>query len=181
MVSSSLPSGEVNPSSGAPGNPFGHCKDNGNGHPNQQPAGCTTAQLVFGYTHDARGLVSGYAWDASSNFVSESVSDDVSTPVRGDVSTPVRGDGFATQRAVNAVNQVTSVVEDPFHLPSVHTTSTAYGYDPRGNRTSEATTRVTGAATHVVGKVTHTFDGMDLWAARRSRINPTHRPQSVRG
>ena len=190
VVSSSLPSGVVNPSSGAPGNAFGHCKDNGNGHPNQQPAGCTTTQLIFGYTYDPRGLVatrdvstdgvttstgythdalgrltgsatgglvSGYGWDASSNLVAESVSDDVLTPVGGD--------GYAKVRSVNAVNQVTSVVEDPFHLPSVHTATTGYTYDVRGNRTLEVTTRVTGAATHVVGRVTHTFDGMDLLTA----------------
>ncbi len=41
VVGNPLPSGEVNPSSAAPGNAYGHCKDNGNGHPNQQPAGCT--------------------------------------------------------------------------------------------------------------------------------------------
>lgn len=46
---SSRPSGVVNPSSGAPGNAFGHCKANGNGHPNQHPAGCTTDTLTFAY------------------------------------------------------------------------------------------------------------------------------------
>ena len=54
-----LPSGEVNPSSMAPGNAYGHCKDNGNGHPNQQPAGCDTGVLAFEYVYDERGLVEG--------------------------------------------------------------------------------------------------------------------------
>ena len=190
VASSSLPSGEVNPSSAAPGNAWGHCKDNGGGHPNQQPAGCTTSALVFAYTYDPRGLVatrdvstdgvttstaythdalgrltrsvtgdlvSGYSWDASSNLIGEQVSDDSSTPVGGD--------GYASVRSVNAINQVTSVVEDPFQLPSVHTTTTAYAYDARGNRTSEVTTRATGGASHVVGKVTNVFDSMDLLTA----------------
>lgn len=52
-----LPSGAVNPSSAAPGNAYGHCKANGNGHPNQQPAGCTTGSLSFAYAYDARGLI----------------------------------------------------------------------------------------------------------------------------
>jgi hypothetical protein len=52
-----LPSGAVNPSSGAPGNAYGHCRANRNGHPNQQPAGCTTGTLSFACAYDARGLV----------------------------------------------------------------------------------------------------------------------------
>lgn len=38
VTGETLPSGEVNPASMAPGNAYGHCKPNGNGHPNQQPA-----------------------------------------------------------------------------------------------------------------------------------------------
>ena len=68
-------------------------------------------------------------------------------------------------RSVNAINQVTSVVEDPYQLPSVHTTTTAYSYDARGNRTSEVTTRATGNATHILGKVSNVFDSMDLLAS----------------
>ena len=191
LLSSPLTSGALNPSGGAPGNAWGHCKDNGNGHPNQAPAGCATSGLVFGYSYDPRGLVatrdvstdgvrtstaythdalgrltasatgslvSGYGWDAASNLVAESVSDDASTPVGGD--------GYTRARSVNAANQVTAVVEDPSHLPSVHTTTTAYGYDGRGNRTSEVTTRVTGRAAHVVGRVASVFDGADLLASR---------------
>jgi YD repeat-containing protein len=51
------PSGAVNPSSAAPGNAYGHCKDNGNGHPNQQPAGCTTDSLGFSHEYDEQGLI----------------------------------------------------------------------------------------------------------------------------
>src|SRR5665811_607516 len=129
----------VNPSSAAPGNAWGHCKDNGGGHPNQAPAGCTTSALVFDYTYDARGLVAQR--DVSTDGVT--------------TSTPVGGDGYASVRTVNAINEVTAVVEDPFQLPSVHTTTTAYAYDARGNRTSEVTTRATGNATHVPVSYTH--------------------------
>jgi len=52
-----LLSGEVNRATAVRGNAYGHCKDNGNGHPNQQPAGCTTDALSFVYEYDEQGLI----------------------------------------------------------------------------------------------------------------------------
>ena len=57
LVGVGWPFAGLNPSSAAPGNAWGHCKDNGNGHVNQEPAGCGPTQLVFAYTYDPRGLV----------------------------------------------------------------------------------------------------------------------------
>ncbi len=128
--------GDVSPASGAPGNAFGHC-NGAPGHVNQELTGCWSGELVFGYDYDARGLVvqrtvttdegdtvtdythdglgrltesvtgdytATYGWDAGSNLVNESVSDDVDTNLADD--------GWVIHRAVNQVNQVTTVVTD---------------------------------------------------------------------
>ena len=175
-----MPSGVVNPSSMAPGNAFGHCKDNGNGHPNQQPAGCDTGVLAFEYVYDERGLVEGrevvtdetitatdyvhdalgrltqsvtgeyvaaYGWDAASNLISESVSEDLSTSKKND--------GYTSTRSVNAINQLTQVVTDPYALPASHTVTETFTYDGRGNRVAETTTRGAGSSAKVESLVTY--------------------------
>ena len=181
-----LPSGEVNPSSAAPGNAYGHCKDNGNGHPNQQPAGCSTDTLGFAFEYDARGLVAqrdvasdaattetdythdelgrltrsvagsvatDYAWDAASNLVGESGTDDPSTSKSGD--------DYAIARAVNAANELVTLVKDPVGTPGGKVETTGFTYDGRGNRTGSVTTTKTGNKTHTVGSSSYVYDGMD--------------------
>lgn len=186
-----LPSGAVNPSSGAPGNAWGHCKDNGNGHLNQQPAGCSADTLALAYAYDGRGLVtqrdvttvsagaatttetvfahdalarlirsmtggvvSTYGWDAASNLVTEQVSDDPTTSRTRD--------GYSSVRSVNAVNQLVTVVKDPVLDPPTKTTTTAYTYDLRGNRTAAVTTTQTSNTTHTESVSSFVFDGRDL-------------------
>jgi YD repeat-containing protein len=116
---------------------------------------------VTDYEHDALGRltesVTGdytatYGWDAASNLVAESVSDDVDTSLADD--------GWVIDRAVNQVNQVTSVVTDG-RLPEVHTTTESLTHDARGNRTGSITTRTTGGTTHDLSRVDYTFDGMN--------------------
>ena len=183
---SDLPMGEVNPSSMAPGNAWGHCKANGNGHPNQRPAGCTTGVLAFSYDYDGRGLVTErrvvtegattattYSHDVlgrltrsvSGPYVAtygwDASSNLVAETVSDDLGTNLADDGRTVVRSVDAANQVRSIVTDSGHLPEVHTTTTALAYDQRGNRVLEVLTRTTGATTHILNQVSHTFDAMD--------------------
>ncbi len=176
--------GDVSPGSGAPGNAFGHC-NGAPGHVNQEPTGCWSGELAFGYDYDARGLVvqrtvttdegdtvTDYEHDALGR-LTESVSGDytatygwdagsnlVNESVSDDVDTNLAGDGWVIDRDVNAVNQVTQVVTD-VRLPEVHTLTESLTYDARGNRTGSATTRTTGNKTHEVARVEYTFDGMN--------------------
>ncbi len=187
VVGNKLPSGEVNPSSMAPGNAFGHCKDNGNGHPNQQPAGCSTGTLAFEYAYDARGLVderelstdeastlTDYTHDELGR-LTESVTGDyvasygwdaasnmVFEAVSEDLSTNKKNDGYTVTRSVNAINQLTSSAMDPAVMPASKTETTAYTYDARGNRTQALTTTTSGKKTHTVSDVAYTYDGRDL-------------------
>ena len=181
-----LPSGAVNPSSMAPGNAYGHCKDNGNGHPNQQPAGCDTGVLAFEYVYDERGLVEGreivtdetttatdYVHDAlgrltqsvTGEYVAaygwDAASNLISESVSEDLSTNKKNDGYTSTRSVNAINQLTQVVKDPHALPASHTVTEKFLYDGRGNRVAETTTRGTGNSAKVESLVTYAYDGMD--------------------
>ena len=181
-----LPSGEVNPSSMAPGNAYGHCKDNGNGHPHQQPAGCDTGVLAFEYDYDERGLVEGrevvtdeattatdYVHDAlgrltqsvTGEYVAtygwDAASNLISESVSEDLSTLKKNDGHTSTRSVNAINQLTQVVKDPHALPASHTLTKRFVYDGRGNRVSQTTTRGTGNSAKVESLVTYAYDGMD--------------------
>jgi RHS repeat-associated protein len=116
-VSDSLRSGVVNPSSGAPDNALGHCKDNGNGHANQQPAGCSGSTLTFGYEYDSRGLVTqrdvvtdqgttrtSYAHDALGRLV-RSVTGDVGKGGRGCAGAGSVASVYAWDAASNLVGE----------------------------------------------------------------------------
>lgn len=184
VVPGTLPSGEVNPASMAPGNAYGHCK--GGEHPNQQPAGCETGTLAFTYVHDDRGLVThrdvatdeattatDYTHDglgrltrsATGIYVAtygwDAASNLLTEAVSDDLATHLADDGRAITRTVNAVNQTTSIVTDFGQWPSVLTSTTALAYDLRGNRTSEVTTRTTSGVTHVLNAVASTYDGLN--------------------
>src|SRR5690606_15228722 len=113
--------------------------------------------------HDALGrltqsvtgeYVATYGWDAASNLVVESVSEDLSTTKKND--------GYTSTRSVNAINQLTQVVTDPYALPASHTVTEKFLYDGRGNRVAETTTRGTGNSAKVESLVTYAYDGMDL-------------------
>ena len=187
VVGNTLPSGEVNPSSMAPGNAYGHCKDNGNGHPNQQPAGCSTGMLSFEYAYDARGLVderelstdeattlTDYTHDALGRLTQSVTGDHVASygwdaasnmvfeSVSEDLSTNKKNDGYTVTRSVNAINQLTLSVMDPAVMPASKTETTAYSYDARGNRAQALTTTKSGNKTHTVGDIQYTYDGRDL-------------------
>jgi YD repeat-containing protein len=58
---------------------FRHCKANGNGHPNQQPAGCSTGSLTFAYSYDSRGLIAQRDVTTGSVSGNASASDAVTT------------------------------------------------------------------------------------------------------
>ena len=181
-----LPSGEVNPSSGAPGNAYGHCKDNGNGHPNQQPAGCSTDTLAFEYEYDERGLISQrdvisdeattqtlYTHDdlgrltrsvtgsAATIYVWDAASNLVGEGGTDDPSTTKTGDAYAIARTVNEANELVTSVKTPVGTPGGKVATTAFSYDERGNRTGQVTTTQTGNKTHVVASVSYAYDGMD--------------------
>ncbi len=187
VVGNTLPSGEVNPSSMAPGNAYGHCKDNGNGHPNQQPAGCSTQALTFEYEYDARGLVderelstdeattlTDYTHDALGRLTESVTGDYVATygwdaasnlvfeSVSEDLSTNKKGDGYTVTWTVNAINQLTQSVMDPSAMPANKTETTAFSYDARGNRTQALTTTTSGNKTHTVSDIQYSYDGRDL-------------------
>ena len=162
-----LPSGVVNPSSGAPGNAWGHCKANGNGHPNQQPAGCTTGMLSFAYEYDERELIAQRDV-ISDEAITETqyVHDDLGRLVRSvtgtvatfygwdaasnlvgeggtdDPSTTKTGDAYVIARTVNAANQLVTLVKDPVGTPGGKVATTEFSYDGRGNRTGSVTTTV---------------------------------------
>ncbi len=93
------------------------------------------------------------ATPAASNLVFELVSEDLSTSKKND--------GYTATRSVNAINQLTQVVVDPYALPASHTVTERFVYDSRGNRVSETTTRGTGNSAKVESLVTYAFDGMD--------------------
>ena len=178
--------GEVNPSSAAPGNAYGHCKDNGNGHPNQQPAGCTTDTLAFAYEYDERGLIAqrdvasdeattetDYTHDDLGR-LTQSVTGSVATVYTWDAasnlvgesgtddpSTSKTGDDYAITRAVNAANQLVSSVMTPVGTPGGKVETNGFTYDGRGNRTGSVTTTKTGNKTHTVASSSYVFDGMD--------------------
>ncbi len=123
--------GDVSPASGAPGNAFGHCNE-APGHVNQEPTGCWTGELAFGYDYDDRGLVTqrtvttdegesvtDYEHDALGR-LTQSVTGDymatygwdaasnlVAESVSDDVDTNLADDGWVIDRDVNEVNQVT--------------------------------------------------------------------------
>ena len=181
-----LPSGVVNPSSGAPGNAYGHCKDNGNGHPNQQPAGCTTDTLAFEYAYDERGLISqrdvvsdeattrtSYVHDdlgrlsrsvtggAATIYVWDAASNLVGEGGTDDPSTSKVGDAYAIARTVNAANELVTLVKNPVGTPGGKVATTQFTYDARGNRTGAVTTTQTGNKTHVESTSTYVYDSMD--------------------
>jgi RHS repeat-associated protein len=181
-----LPSGVVNPSSAAPGNAYGHCKANGNGHPNQQPAGCSTGSLTFAYAYDERGLISqrdvisdevttrtSYVHDdlgrlsrsvtggAATIYVWDAASNLVGEGGTDDPSTTKVGDAYAIARTVNAANELVTLVKNPVGTPGGKVATTQFTYDARGNRTGAVTTTVTGNKTHVESTSTFVYDSMD--------------------
>ena len=181
-----LPSGAVNPSSAAPGNAFGHCKDNGNGHPHQQPAGCSTQTLRFAYEYDERGLVAQrdvmsdetttrttYTHDAlgrltrsvtsgaATLYVWDAASNLVGEAGTDDPETVKPGDEYAIARTVNDVNQVVSLVKTPAGTPGGKVETTEFSYDGRGNRTGSVTTTQTGRKTHTVASSVFVYDAAD--------------------
>ncbi|KGM17813.1 hypothetical protein N867_11480 [Actinotalea fermentans ATCC 43279 = JCM 9966 = DSM 3133] len=174
-----------NSSANAPGNAFGHCKDNPTGHPNQQPA-CTTSTLVVSYTYDPRGLVTTrtvttdeaittteYAHDALGRLVSsttggyvatygwDAASNLVAEVTSDDPTTPIDADGWSALRSVNAINQTTTIVTDYAHAPVPHTETVALTYDLRGNRTGQTTTTTSGGATHTQARIAYAYDAAD--------------------
>jgi RHS repeat-associated protein len=190
VVSSSLPSGEVNPSSAAPGNAFGHCKDNGGGHPNQAPAGCSMDTLAFTYAYDARGLITQrdvttvtaqdatttettYAHDALGRLTRSATgavvttygwdagSNLVSEAGTDDPTTTKTGDAYAITRSVDAANELVTLVKNPTGTPGGKVATTQFSYDRRGNRTGGVTTTQTGNKTHVESTSTFVYDSMD--------------------
>ena len=186
-----LPSGVVNPSSAAPGNAYGHCKDNGNGHPNQQPAGCTTGSLSFAYAYDERGLISQrdvttgstaadavtteteYTHDplgrlsrsvtggAATIYAWDAASNLVGEGGTDDPSTAKVGDAYAIARTVDPANELVTLVKTPVGTPGGKVATTQFTYDERGNRTGAVTTTQTGNRTHVESTSTYVYDSMD--------------------
>ena len=186
VAQSALPSGAVNPSSAAPGNAFGHCKDNGNGHPHQQPAGCSTQTLRFAYEYDERGLVAQrdvmsdetttrttYTHDAlgrltrsvtsgaATLYVWDAASNLVGEAGTDDPETVKPGDEYAIARTVNDVNQLVSLVKTPAGTPGGKVETTEFSYDGRGNRTGSVTTTQTGRKTHTVASSVFVYDAAD--------------------
>ncbi len=180
------PWGEVNRSSAVLGNAYGHCKANGNGHPNQQPAGCSTGTLAFAYEYDERGLVAKrdvisdeaitettYVHDGLGR-LTRSVTGGVATFYGWDAasnlvgeggtddpSTARTGDVYAIARTVDEANQLVTLVKRPIGMPGGKVATTEFSYDGRGNRTGSVTTTQTGNKTHVESSSTLVYDSMD--------------------